>query len=120
MPCAEKNWLGVYSRRSSSWDVPLGKESADPKCTWGDEIIAVATDGSGKVWRFAHHRSIAHTRGPFPADNRGYNSWDGPRGNVPQDCRCFLFTSNWEETVGKDDRGRFREDAFIVKLAARQ
>jgi len=94
-------------------------EAADPKCTWGDEIIGVATDGSGKVWRFAHHRSIAHTRGPTPADNRGYNFWDCPRGNVAQDGRFYMFTSNWEETVGKDDHGRVREDAFIVKLEAR-
>jgi hypothetical protein len=93
-------------------------EMGDPKCAWGDEVVAVATDGSGKVWRFAHHRSIAHARGDAPAVNRGqgYNFWDCPRGNVSQDGRFFMFTSNWEETVGKDVRGHPREDAFIVRL----
>jgi hypothetical protein len=95
-------------------------EMDDPKCAWGDEVVAVATDGSGQVWRFAHHRSIAHARGDAAAGNEGlgYNFWDCPRGNVSQDGRFFMFTSNWEETVGKDERGRFRQDVFIVKLEA--
>jgi hypothetical protein len=93
-------------------------EMNDPKCAWGDEILAVATDGSGKVWRFAHHRSTAHVRGDSPAASMrmGYNFWDCPRGNVSQDGRFYMFTSNWEETVGKDARGRVRQDVFIVKL----
>ena len=92
------------------------KESTDPKCTWGDEIIALATDGSGKVWRFAHSRSTVHNRGPLPGASNRYNFWDCPRGNVSQDGRFFMFTSNWEETLGKDEQGRIREDGYIVKL----
>jgi hypothetical protein len=135
-------------------------EQGDPKCVWGDEVIAVATDGSGKVWLFAHHRSTVHVPagrgaggggsaplgqlapGSRDQENRGasagegrraaaaaagldrdslvgegaYNFWDTPRGNVSQDGRFFMFTSNWEETLGKDRFGRFREDVFIVKL----
>jgi len=87
-------------------------EASDPKCAWGDEIIALATDGSGTVWRFAQHRSTVHARG----ESGGYNFWDCPRGNVSQDGRFYMFTSNWEETLGKDSRGRSREDAFIVQL----
>jgi len=92
------------------------EESGDPKCTWGDEIIALATDGSGKAWRFAHSRSTVHNRNQTPGASKGYNFWDCPRGNVSQDGRFFMFTSNWEETLGKDGQGRVREDAFIVKL----
>jgi hypothetical protein len=94
------------------------EESGDPKCAWGDEIIALATDGSGKVWRFAHSRSTVHVRGETHAESesKGYNFWDCPRGNVSQDGRFFMFTSDWEDTLGKDAQGRFREDAFIVKL----
>jgi len=92
------------------------EESGDPKCTWGDEIIALATDGSGKVWRFAHSRSTVHDRSQTFAASKSYNFWDCPRGNVSQDGRFFMFTSNWEETLGKDGQGRVREDAFIVKL----
>jgi len=91
-------------------------EANDPKCVWGDEVIALATDGSGKVWRFAHHRSIAHERVLTAAASMRYNFWDSPRGNVSQDGRFYMFTSNWEETLGRDAQDRAREDVFIVKL----
>ena len=96
------------------------KEQGDPKCVWGDEIIAVSTDGSMKVWRFAHHRSVIHMpeRGPDGRRRRPskYNFWDTPRGNVSRDGHFYMFTSNWGETLGKDRRGRPRQDVFIVKL----
>lgn len=104
-------------------------EADDPKCAWGDEVVAVAADGSMKVWRFCHHRSTVHlpTRDgngqrAMPSDRtkmgeqQPYNFWDTPRGNVSQDGRFFMFTSNWEDTLGRDRAGRFREDVFIVKL----
>jgi len=80
----------------------------------------VATDGSGKVWRFAQHRSTVHIRGETREESQrsGYNFWDAPRGNVSQDGRFYMFTSNWEETLGKDSQGRAREDVFVVKLEA--
>jgi len=89
-------------------------ERGDPRCAYGDEIVAVATDGSRRVWRLAHHRSIAHARIGDAASK--YSFWDSPRGNVSQDGRFQMFTSNWEETLGKDRRGHPREDVFIVKL----
>ncbi len=94
-------------------------ERQDAKCAWGDEVIAVATDGSGTVWRFAHHRSTVHARGDVPAENMGigYNFWDCPRGNVSTDGQFYMFTSNWEETTGTDRQGRFRQDVFVVRLA---
>ena len=104
-------------------------EMTDPKCAYGDEVIAVATDGSQKVWRFCHTRTLVHmpARGEdgqkaMPKDrtnmaaSQPYNFWDTPRGNVSQDGRFFMFTSNWEDSVGKDRSGRFRQDVFIVKL----
>ena len=90
-------------------------EPGDPKCIWGDEVVAVATDGSKQVWRFAHHRSTVYGRGTEGIASK-YNFWDSPRGNVSQDGRFYMLTSNWEETVGKDSQGRFREDVFIVRL----
>jgi hypothetical protein len=94
------------------------EERGDAKCAWGDEVIAIATDGSKKVWRFAHNRSTVHVRGDSPQQSKaaGYNFWDSPRGNVSADGRFYMFTSNWEETVGKDSHGRVREDVFVVKL----
>jgi len=73
---------------------------------WGplaDEIFALATDGSGHVWRFAH------TRDSYKGD------WlDQPKGNLSQDGRYFLFTSNWENTLGTG-----RRDAFLLELPLR-
>ena len=70
---------------------------------WDDEIIGVETDGQGStVWRFAHHRSTFKS------------FWDSPRGNVSQDGCFYMFTSNWESSVGSD-----RQDAFVVRLPSR-
>jgi cysteine-rich repeat protein len=58
------------------------------------EIYQVATDGSGRVRRLAHHRSV-------------YSSyWDAPRGNVSRDSRFIAFTSNWG--------GSSRQDLFVL------
>jgi len=73
-----------------------------PWRAWDDEIIAVRTDGvESRVWRFAHHRS------------RYASFYDSPRGNVSQNGRFFMFTSNWEATLGAG-----RQDVFIVELPA--
>ena len=105
------------------------QEMGDPKCPCGDEVFAVATDGSQKVWRFCHTRTLVHvpnrdaagrmanpTSQKNMAEAQPYNFWDTPRGNVSQDGRFFMFNSNWEDTLGKDRGGRFRQDVFIVKL----
>lgn len=71
------------------------------------EIFAVsAADNATSVWHFAHHNSIYNG-----------NFWDSPRGNVSQDGRFFMFTSNWRNSVGTDPYGQNRDDAFVVELA---
>lgn len=74
--------------------------SSAPWRAWDDEIVAVRTDGiQTTVWRFAHHFSTY------------VGFWSSPRGNISQDGRFFMFTSNWGNTLGTD-----REDAFVLKL----
>ncbi len=78
----------------------------NPLEPWDDEIVAISTDPKHPtVWRFAHHRS-------------SYNGyfWDDPRGNISPDGRYFLFTSNWENTLGTSRDNRPRNDVFIVEL----
>jgi hypothetical protein len=77
-----------------------------PWRSWDDEIIAVQTGGASNatVWRFAHHRTSL------------VSFWDTPRANVSQDGRWALFTSNWEQTLGRDPGGGPREDVFMVEL----
>ena len=60
------------------------------------ELVMVATDGSQRVRRFAHHYSRLVD----------YN--DSPRANLSRDGRFAAFTSNWG--------GRSRRDLFIAKV----
>lgn len=71
-----------------------------PWRAWDEEIIAIATDGSGTVWRFAHHRSTN------PAE-----FWNQPIVHVSPNGRYAIFTSNWEGAVGAN-----RQDVFVVEL----
>lgn len=73
---------------------------------WQNEIDCAETDGKGsKVWRFAHTYSTARN---------GF--WSSPRGNISQDGRFFMFTSDWQDQLGKDPTGKYRSDVFIVEL----
>ena len=74
---------------------------------WQNEIDCVETDGKAStVWRFAHTYST--TRNGF---------WSEPRGNVSPDGRFFMFTSDWEDQLGKTPNGdKYRTDVFIVQL----
>ena len=74
---------------------------------WDNEIDCAATDGkASKVWRFAHTYSTARN---------GF--WSTPRGNVSQDGRFFMFTSDWEDQLGKLPNGqKYRTDVFVVEL----
>jgi hypothetical protein len=74
---------------------------------WENEIDCVEVDGKGsKVWRFAHTYSTA---------KNGF--WSTPRGNVSQDGRFFIFTSDWQDQLGQTPNGKsYRTDVFIVEL----
>jgi hypothetical protein len=76
-----------------------------PWRAWDDEIVAAATDGSGTVWRFAHHRNLWAS-----------NTTNLPLGNVSQNGGFFVFTSNWDNALGTDPSGKKRTDVFIVRL----
>ena len=74
---------------------------------WENEIVCVETDGKNSmVWRFAHTYTTAQN---------GF--WSSPRGNVSQDGRFYMFTSDWEDQLGQM-RGstQYRTDVFIVEL----
>ena len=75
---------------------------------WENEIVCVQTDGkASNVWRFAHTYSTA---------KNGF--WSTPRGNVSQDGRFFMFTSDWQDQLGATGRvpDRYRTDVFVVEL----
>lgn len=118
----------VYMADHTSWNhaqpnvrVPVisgtyqfGQGFSDPPRAWNNEIIAIATDGTGRVDRFCHHRSIIsddiNPAIPY--------FWYEPIPNVSPDGKWALFTSNWGKTLGPDstDPRYFRTDVFLVEL----
>ncbi len=74
---------------------------------WDNEIDCAETNGkASRIWRFAHTYSTARN---------GF--WSTPRGNVSQDGRFFMFTSDWEDQLGKLPAGdKYRTDVFVVEL----
>ncbi len=88
---ADNELWGLISRYSLS-----GGPVLDPL---DNEIFQVATDGSNRVRRIAHHRSIALS----------YESQ--PKANVSRDGRFVAFTSNWGRAGG-------RLDVYIAEISA--
>jgi len=75
---------------------------------WYGEIIAAATDGSNRVWRFAHNH------------NGGLVNWVGQSfAQISNDGHWAVFSSPWDGTLGAA-AGDFgyptRIDTFIVEL----
>ena len=70
-----------------------------------NEIFQVATDGSGRVRRLAHHRSVYTTYG------------DSPRANISRDGEFIAFSSNWGNPNGRRDVFILRVSKTVVKRA---
>lgn len=72
---------------------------------WDNELLLVATDGSGRVQRVCHHRSV-------------YKAfYDGPHGVISPDGSKAVFTSNMGLTLGEAEDGGFRQDVWVVELS---
>jgi hypothetical protein len=116
---------GAYSRssfrlqgdgtRSSATNPVLAVRQA-----WDREIVCVATSGTPTVWRFAHH----HSTGACNAGAKDGSCFMAIAiGNISQDGKFFLFSSDWDWSLGSDPHnpgcptsGKCRVDAFIVEL----
>jgi hypothetical protein len=90
---------------------PVSKDFPAP---WYNEIIGVASDGSGKVWRFAH--SFISSKSSAFSTKYGV-------GSVSQDGRFFIFSSDWMGTLGSETGNKAcglattcRGDVFVVQL----
>jgi hypothetical protein len=82
----------VLSSRFSKSGGPVPNPFPNP---FDNEIVQVATDGSDRVRRIAHHRSLVTV----------YE--DTPRASISRDGRYVAFTSNWGIVGG-------RRDVYIV------
>jgi len=96
-------------------DLRISGPSIFPTRAWDDELIAVATDGSNKVWRFAHMHAV----------QTGYY-YTIPFAHVSPDGRYALINSNWGGTLGtaSDVQATYngtpsdqkRVDVFLIEL----
>jgi len=116
---------GAYSRGSSRLQGdgtrnPATNPVLSVRQAWDREIVCVATAGPPKVWRFAHH----HATGACNASAKDGSCFGAIAiGNVSQDGKFFLFSSDWDWSLGGDPHnpgcptsGRCRVDSFIVEL----
>jgi hypothetical protein len=67
-----------------------------PAAAWQDEVLMAANDGTGRVWRFAHHR------GGQCANPKANSMTFGqiPIGDVSQDGKFVIFHSDWGWVLG--------------------
>lgn len=73
---------------------------------WQREVTAIATDGSGTVWRFAH--TFMYDNGDFQEECFAHMFANG---------LYFLFHSNMQNTLGTSSAdGSLRTDLFLAKL----
>lgn len=69
---------------------------------YDDEILQVSLDGSERIRRICHTRSVYDDK----TETTGY--WSAPKPTISRDGRFIAFTSNWEKS------GRY--DLFIAKI----
>jgi Cep192 domain 4/Abnormal spindle-like microcephaly-assoc'd, ASPM-SPD-2-Hydin len=62
-----------------------------PVQAWDNEILGVATDGSGTVYRFGHHYGTNQSQF-FDANNE--------IGNVSADGQYYIWTTDWDGMLG--------------------
>jgi len=67
-----------------------------PRRAWDDEVLMVATDGSGSVWRVGPHYSITERA------NGSLIYWATPRPQISPDGLSIISTSNLMGTLGAD------------------
>lgn len=90
MPSGSDAWM-VASRYSPNGGPVLQ--------AFDNEIVQISTDGSNRVRRIAHHRSVVVN-----------NSYDAqPKASVSRDGNFITFTSNWGNPNG-------RKDVYLVRV----
>jgi hypothetical protein len=83
-----------------------------------NEILAMAADGSGTVWRFCH----SFISGTLTNNSYNFDAQEG-LGSVSQDGHFFIFTSDWMSSLGSATGASSctvgvdcRSDVFVVEL----
>jgi hypothetical protein len=109
----DESWMtiGTYL----DWDAMVGDYPQTDYQLLNNEIVQVSMDGSQRIKRLAHTRSVVRADtaaglslqgiAPKPSND---SYWSSPKPTISKDGRFIAFTSNW----GNSDR----YDLFILKV----
>jgi hypothetical protein len=81
-------------------------------CPWDHEIDAVASNGSGTVWRFMHNRADGLAT-PTSAPDSNYNALSMP--SCSGDGKICIFATDWQQGLGTY-QGIARVDVFAIQM----
>lgn len=95
----------------SSYDPESNVLESPSTGPWHNEITAMALDGSGRYRRLAHHRAFLHH-----TLTSAQKYWATPRGNVGQDQRIIVFTSNMENWGQDWTLVTPHNDVYVLKV----
>ena len=106
LPCMTNGWS--YSTRQDHFSMTATNQlwamasryksdGSGVTAAFDNEIVQIATDGSCRVRRIAHHRSI------------GTNYQSQPKANISMDGKFVTFSSNMGNAAG-------RRDVFVVNI----
>jgi hypothetical protein len=91
---------------------PSGFSLMQIVCPWDHEIDAVASDGSGKVWRFMHNRADGLAT-PTSSPDTNYNALSMP--SCSKDGKICIFATDWQQALGSY-QGLARTDVFAIQM----
>lgn len=115
-PCANhSSWVNDLSGDTSPVFSTTCVGTFAPREAWDNEIIAYATDGSGKVYRFSHTYGSCKSQ---------YFESLTTIGSVSQSGNWFAWSSDWNGMLGNTDHvssacvigSTCRSDVFITSL----
>lgn len=108
------SWNNADSADSVPFATSMWSPTTPFPAPWYNEIIAVATDGSGTTWRFAH--SFITTQSQNFSTKFGI-------GSISQDGKFFILSSDWMGTLGSESGSstctigtNCRGDVFVIEL----
>jgi len=91
---------------------PNGYSLMQIVCAWDHEIDAVASDGSGTVWRLMHNRADGLAT-PTSSPDSNYNALSMP--SCAKDGKICIFATDWQQALGVY-QNTARVDVFAIRL----
>jgi hypothetical protein len=112
---AHLSWNNDNSTDTSPFFAAFAASSFAVTNAWDNEILGVATDGSGTVYRFAH---------TYDTNQSSVFSAEDAIGDVSADGKYYFWTTDWDGMLGAYGGGSnscsisstCREDVFVALL----